>query len=225
VKLSFTEEAVSMEAIELDASELAEEATLNATDRVKLAMESGPAYPWEIAEHTGLAVKTVKNVLTGLRKQEVVEPTGEVENRTERVRLSVPASLSLYRDAGTGTIAISTRNERSSSWLMSSWAKAGREELGEVDVRRGESVEHELNRLIEKRHDQRTTEKGHKPSEELWKASVERYNCERERQLRVAWCEYHQGQAARHRGVLESLIARHEGEAAKLMDVQPKGAA
>jgi hypothetical protein len=65
---------------------------------VKLALENGPAYPWEIAEHTGLAVKTVKNVLTGLRKQEVVEPTGEVENRTEQVRLSVPASLSLYRD-------------------------------------------------------------------------------------------------------------------------------
>jgi AAA domain/NrS-1 polymerase HBD domain len=98
VKLSFLEEAVSLEAVELDASELAEEATLNATERVKLALENGPAYPWEIAEHTGLAVKTVKNVLTGLRKQEVVEPTGEVENRTEQVRLSVPASLSLYRD-------------------------------------------------------------------------------------------------------------------------------
>jgi len=115
VKLSFTEEAVSLEAVQLDASELAEEATLNATDRVKLALENGPAFPWEIAEHTGLAVKTVKNALTGLRKQEVVEPTGEVENRTEQVRLSVPASLSLYRDAGTGMIAISTRNERSSS--------------------------------------------------------------------------------------------------------------
>ena len=98
VKLSFTEEAVSLEAVELDASELAEEATLNATDRVKHALENGPAYPWEIAEHTGFAVKTVKNVLTGLRKQGVVESTGEVENRTERVRLSIPASLSLYRD-------------------------------------------------------------------------------------------------------------------------------
>jgi hypothetical protein len=98
VKLSFTEKAVSLEAVELDASELAEEATLNATDRVKLALENGPAYPWEIAEHTGLAVKTVKNVLSGLRKQQIVEPTGETENRTERVRLSVPASLSLNKD-------------------------------------------------------------------------------------------------------------------------------
>jgi hypothetical protein len=41
------------------------------------------------------------------------------------------------------------------------------EEQGEVDVSRGESVEHELNRLIEKRHDQRKTEEGHRPSEEL----------------------------------------------------------
>jgi hypothetical protein len=98
VRLSFTEEAVSLEAIELDASELAEEATLNATDRVKLALENGPAYPWDIAESTGLAVKTVKNALTGLRKQQVVEPTGQVESRTEQVRLCVPASLSLYRD-------------------------------------------------------------------------------------------------------------------------------
>src|SRR5919112_4298180 len=48
---------------------LAEEATLNATERVKLALQGGPSYPWEIAEHTGLALKTVKNALTGLRKQ------------------------------------------------------------------------------------------------------------------------------------------------------------
>jgi hypothetical protein len=98
VKLSFEEEAVGLKAVELDASELAEEATLNATDRVKLALEGGAAYPWEIAEHTGLALKTVKNALTGLRKQDIVEPTGEIENRTEQVRLSVPASLSLNRD-------------------------------------------------------------------------------------------------------------------------------
>jgi hypothetical protein len=91
-----------------------------------------------------------------------------------------------------------------------------REELGEVNISRSEEVEHELNRLIEKRHDQRTRAEGHRPSEELWKASVERYNCERERQLRAAWCEYHQGQAVRHRAVLEFLIARHEAEAERL---------
>jgi hypothetical protein len=92
-----------------------------------------------------------------------------------------------------------------------------------MDVSRGESVEHDLNRLIEKRYDQRTTEKGHRPSEELWKASVERYNCERERHLRAAWCEYHQHQAARHRAILESLVAHHENEAARLLEIADRG--
>jgi hypothetical protein len=98
VKLAFSEDAVSLKAIELGAAELAEEQTLNSTERVKLALEDGPAYPWEIAEATGLVLKTVRNALTGLRKQGTVEPTGELENRTERVRLSVPQSRSLYRD-------------------------------------------------------------------------------------------------------------------------------
>jgi hypothetical protein len=98
VRLTFSEEAASLQAVDLDATELAEEGTLNATDRVTLALENGPAYPWEIAEATGLALKTVRSALTGLRKQRTVEPTGEVENRTERVRLSVPQSRSLYRD-------------------------------------------------------------------------------------------------------------------------------
>ena len=93
-----------------------------------------------------------------------------------------------------------------------------------MDVSRGESVEHELNRLIEKRHDQRTSAEGHRLSEDLWQASVERYNCERERQLRAAWCcEYHQGQAARHRGVLEALIADHEEKARKFLAAEDRG--
>jgi DNA-binding CsgD family transcriptional regulator len=96
--LTFGEEEVALEPVELEAAELAEEATLNATNRVKLALEQGPAYPWEIAESTGLAVKTVKNTLTGLRKQGLVEPTGEMESRTEQVQLSVPASLAHKRD-------------------------------------------------------------------------------------------------------------------------------
>ena len=107
----------------------------------------------------------------------------------------------------------------------SSWAMERKEEQGEVDISRSEWVEHELNRLIERRHDQRTAEERHKPSEELWQESVERYKAERERQLRTKWAEYHQGQAARHRAVLKALIATHEARAAKLMEDEPKGAA
>jgi hypothetical protein len=106
----------------------------------------------------------------------------------------------------------------------SSWAM-GREELGEVDVSRSEWVEHELNRLIERRHDRRLAEERHRPSEELWRESVERYKAERDRQLRTEWAEYHQGQAARHRAVLKALIATHEEQAVKLMEEQPEGAA
>jgi hypothetical protein len=104
------------------------------------------------------------------------------------------------------------------------WAME-KEELGEVNISRSEEVEHELNRLIERRHDQRTAEEWYKPSKELWKESVERYNAERDRQLRTEWTEYHRGQAARHRAVLKALIATHEARAAKLMEDEPKGAA
>jgi hypothetical protein len=101
VKLSFSQDAVILEAAELEAAEKAEEATLNATDRVKLALVAGPAYPWEISETTMLAVKTVKNALTGLRKQGLVEPTGETEGRAEQVQLSVPVSLR-HKEDGDG---------------------------------------------------------------------------------------------------------------------------
>jgi hypothetical protein len=103
VLLSFSEEAVSLETIELKASELAEEATLTATERIKLALEDGPAYPWEVAEATGIPLKTVKNSLTGLRRQGVIEPTGEVEGRAEQVRLIVPTSQP-YKGRDVGTI-------------------------------------------------------------------------------------------------------------------------
>ena len=85
----------------------------------------------------------------------------------------------------------------------------------------GEVVEADLNRLIERRSRQRDADE----QEELWRESMRRYNDRKQEQLRSEWCEYHQGQAARHRAVLESLIALHEEEAAKLMDIQPKGAA
>ena len=61
-------------------------------ERVKLALANGPAYPSEVAETTGVPLKTVKNALTGLRKQGVVEATGEKDGRADQVRLIVPTS-------------------------------------------------------------------------------------------------------------------------------------
>jgi hypothetical protein len=92
-----------------------------------------------------------------------------------------------------------------------------------VDAIRTEVADAELVRMIERR-----SSKGEVDPEELepfYMESVRRYNARRHEEMRAAWHEYHQGQAARHRAVLESLIARHEEEAAKLMDIEPKGAA
>jgi hypothetical protein len=110
VKLTFSEEAVTLKAIELKASELAEEATLTAPERVKLALEDGPAYPWEIAETTGVPHKTVKNVLTGLRKQGAVEPTGQTEGQAEQIRLSVPRP-NAYKDGTRDTDVIQSERQ------------------------------------------------------------------------------------------------------------------
>jgi len=83
----------------------------------------------------------------------------------------------------------------------------------------GEGVEAELNRLIERRSRQNDPEE----ESELWKANVRAYEEKRRQMARLEWHAFHCGQAARHRAVLESLIAFHEEQAAKRMDVEPKG--
>ena len=90
-----------------------------------------------------------------------------------------------------------------------------------MDSARTEAADVELVRMIE--HRSRKGEVDRDEFEPFYMESVRRYNDRRREEMRAAWCEYHQGQAARHRAVLELLIARHEGEAAKLMDVQPEG--
>jgi hypothetical protein len=100
VRLTFTEEEVTLEPKALDAADLAEEGTLNATDRVKMALELGPAYPQEIAEATGIVEKTVKNTLSRLKKKGEVEPTGEKDGRAEQVRLTASQRPNPY--IGTG---------------------------------------------------------------------------------------------------------------------------
>ena len=54
--------------------------------------------------------------------------------------------------------------------------------------------------------------------------SVRRYHSRWQEENRAAWGGYHRSQAAHHRAVLESLIARHEGEDARLEATEPKGA-
>ena len=88
VELTFSPEEISASVRELTPSDRAQEATLNARDRVLAALEDGPAYPDELAESTGLARSTIKNEVNRLKKAERVEKTGEVQGKMEEVRLT-----------------------------------------------------------------------------------------------------------------------------------------
>jgi hypothetical protein len=68
------------------------------------------------------------------------------------------------------------------------------------------------------------TAPGEAVESELWQASVKAYEEKRRQMARLEWHAFHCGQAARHRAVLESLIAFHEEQAAKLLNTQQEGA-
>jgi len=91
-----------------------------------------------------------------------------------------------------------------------------------VDIAQGEIVEAELTAFIERRS--RKGDVNPDEQEELWKASVRRYNARRREEMRAAWCDHHEGQAARLRATLEALIASHEEQAEMYRD-QPEGSA
>jgi hypothetical protein len=104
-RLTFSEEDITVAEHALDAAELAQEHALNASDRARLALRDGPAFPADIEERTGMPLGTVKNAFTDLRKRGQVEDTGEVDPRTKgrQVRLTedgwaVTGVTATYRD-------------------------------------------------------------------------------------------------------------------------------
>ncbi len=91
-----------------------------------------------------------------------------------------------------------------------------------LDVERGEAVEKELEAFIEKRS---RKEPNLDAREELWKASVRRYNASREAERRALWADYHRVHAERLRRTVEPLIAHHEARARQLSSEATKGTA
>jgi hypothetical protein len=83
----------------------------------------------------------------------------------------------------------------------------------------GEAVEAELDRLIERHSRQKDPDK----ESELWRESVRAYEEKRWQMARLEWHAFHCGQAERHRATLQALIEHHEEQAAKLVEVKPKG--
>jgi hypothetical protein len=80
-------------------------------------------------------------------------------------------------------------------------------------VEQGERVEGELDAFIERRHDQRVKDEGERAREELWQASVRRYNARQSENLLSAWYEYemrlyriHSGLALEHLEKAEKYI-------------------
>ena len=90
-----------------------------------------------------------------------------------------------------------------------------------MEIARGELVEKELDAMIERC----SRKKDPDEESELWRKSVDAYNDKRRQTARLEWHFHHTAQAERLRRTLEGLIAHHEEQAAKLIDVQPKGAA
>ena len=90
-----------------------------------------------------------------------------------------------------------------------------------MDIARGEMVEKELDGMIERRSRQKDPDE----ESELWQASVRAYEEKRRQAARLEWHLHHTAQAERLRRTLEALASHHEEQAAKLMDVRPKGAA
>jgi hypothetical protein len=83
-----------------------------------------------------------------------------------------------------------------------------------MDVAHGEMVENQLDAMIQ--HRARKGDVDPDEREPSYAEGVRRYNALLASRRRAEWCEYHKGQAARHRAVLESLIAHHAAEAERL---------
>ena len=88
-----------------------------------------------------------------------------------------------------------------------------------MDIARGEMVEKELDQTIERRSRQKDPQE----DSDLWQESAKAYEEKRRQMARLEWHLHHTAQAERLRRTLEVLASHHEEQAARLMDVRPKG--
>jgi hypothetical protein len=88
VRLTFSEQQIVLSRETLEEEELRQEGTLNASDRILIALLEGPAFAEDLVEPTGVAIGTVKNSLTGLRRKGLAENTGERRGNAEQVRIT-----------------------------------------------------------------------------------------------------------------------------------------
>jgi DNA-binding MarR family transcriptional regulator len=92
IQLEFSEEKILVERYTLEAEELAKERTLNLREKVLLSLVSGPTFPKEISDATESGYQSVKNNISQLRREGLVEDTGRVESQSRQVRLTEAGS-------------------------------------------------------------------------------------------------------------------------------------
>src|SRR5829696_6496979 len=90
VKVVFEPGKILVSREELDAADLSEERILNTSDRVLLALSDGPAFPNGFYSQSvwGVEFATVKNNITKLRKDGLVQDTGEIEGQAREIELT-----------------------------------------------------------------------------------------------------------------------------------------
>src|SRR5829696_4879065 len=86
VQTLFEENKIVLSREALSEEDLREESVLNATDRVLLSLLDGPSYPADLQEKTNLA--GVGNILTKLKRKELIELTGQKVGKADEVRLT-----------------------------------------------------------------------------------------------------------------------------------------
>jgi hypothetical protein len=83
-----------------------------------------------------------------------------------------------------------------------------------VDIARGEATEKELDSLIRRRHDQRTSEEQQR-AEDGWAESVRWHNAQRQKALSWEWLRYHQRKLNNRRRTFALLDAHDRAEIAR----------
>jgi DNA polymerase I len=86
VRTRFEENKIVLKHEALSEEDLREESMLNATDRVLLCLLDGPSYPADLQEKTNLA--GVGNIITKLKRKELIELTGQKVGKADEVRLT-----------------------------------------------------------------------------------------------------------------------------------------
>jgi hypothetical protein len=86
--------------------------------------------------------------------------------------------------------------------------------LDTAEIAHGYAVEKDLDRLIERRHEQRVTDEGERAVEEVWAESARRHAHALRKAARAEWTLYHEHMSELH----QRLAAEHREKAERLCE-------